>query len=70
MPKTWSSEAAGDVTCEICGSVYAVTIQRFPARDSDSFNCTVCNHLLNSWNSTACPSYELKQRGRVPDGGV
>ena len=67
MPKTWASESADDEICEKCGTVYAVTIRRFPVRDSDSFNCGVCDHLMNTWNSTAYPTYTLKELGKAPD---
>ena len=63
MVKTWSSGEGEDATCEKCGSVYSVTIHRFPVRDKDSFNCTVCGHLMREWNDTACPSFKLKSHG-------
>lgn len=62
MVKTWSSESSSDETCSKCGSIYSVEIKRFPIKDKDSFNCFVCGHLMNSWNSTSCPMYELKER--------
>ena len=66
MVKTWSSGAGADATCEVCGSIYAVTIHRFPSRDMDSFKCEVCGHLMFEWNDTRSPSFELKKRGKVP----
>jgi len=70
MVKTWASGQGGDVTCAKCGSVYAVTIRRFPHRDKDSYNCDVCGYLLDEWNSTSVPFYELKTRGTAPSGGA
>jgi len=64
MVKTWKSESAGDVQCEECGAIYSKTIHRFPIRDNDSFSCEVCGHLMDKWNSTFCPSYELKESKR------
>jgi hypothetical protein len=66
MAKTWSTEQAGEVTCRLCGSVYGVTTHHFPTRDKDSFSCLVCGTLLQEWNDTACPSFELKRRGNSP----
>lgn len=66
MVKTWSSGKGEDETCEICGSVYAVTIRRYPTRDKDSFRCVVCGNLMREWNDTAYPSFELKKRGKAP----
>lgn len=66
MVKTWSSEDAADAVCEKCGSVYAVRIHRVPMKDSDSFNCEVCGHLMNTWNATRIPEYKLKKAGSAP----
>lgn len=66
MVKTWSSAESGDVTCEACGSVYSVTTHRLPAKDRDSFNCIVCGNTMHTWNDTMFPSFELKQRGKLP----
>lgn len=63
MGKTFSRESAPDVTCPECGSVYSVVVYRSPARDSDHFDCQVCGTRIQQWNSTACPSYTLKERG-------
>lgn len=68
MVKTWSSGQGDDAVCDNCGSVYAVTIHRFPHRDNDSYNCVVCGHLIASWNSTACPSFKLIKRSTTPEG--
>ncbi len=62
MVKTWSSESSSDKSCSKCGSIYSVTMHRFPTRDNDTFNCQVCGNLMDSWNSTTCPMYELKLR--------
>jgi len=58
--KTWKSEKGYDEKCEQCGAIYAVTITRFPARDSDSFKCQICGNLMKKWNSTESYGYELK----------
>jgi hypothetical protein len=62
--KTWSNQDAGKETCSQCGSVYAVTIYRLPARDKDDFNCEVCGYEMRSWNDTEVPSFKLVQRGQ------
>lgn len=66
MVKTWSSSKVDDEVCKKCGSVYEVTMHRFPHRDEDSFNCFVCGNLMRKWNDTHCPMFELKQKGEVP----
>ena len=67
MVKTWSSEGAGKESCSECSSVYEVTITRFPMRDSDYFNCEVCGHEMQRWNSTEAPSFKLIERGQLPE---
>jgi hypothetical protein len=67
MIQTWSSGPGGEATCKKCGSVYSVTIYRAPARDSDSFNCEVCGHLMRKWNDTRIPSFTLKKAGKKPN---
>ena len=66
MIQTWSNGKGSDATCQKCGSVYAVKIYRLPAKDSDSFNCTVCGHLMHSWNNTRVPEFTLKAPGEKP----
>ncbi|MET4663474.1 hypothetical protein ABIC17_000366 [Sphingomonas sp. PvP056] len=62
MVKTWSSEERADETCEKCTAGYRVTVTRYPMRDKDSFNCTVCGHLMDEWNSTESKAYTLIKR--------
>ena len=50
MVQTWQSERRPNETCPECGSVYEVTVTRYPHRDKDSFECVVCNHKINEWN--------------------
>lgn len=57
--QTWTSEDAGVEICKNCGTQYSVTITRFPCRDHDTFNCTVCGDLLKEWNSTNSLSFSL-----------
>ncbi len=64
--KPWQTKPENDVACGQCGSVYEKTMQRFPMRDSDSFNCEVCGHRMDSWNSTSAPSYKLKEKKALP----
>lgn len=66
MVQTWSSGEEADVTCLKCGSVYSVTTYRLPVRDSDSFSCEVCNHLLRRWNERLVPNFTLKKAGEKP----
>ena len=62
MVKTWSNEEKDDVSCEHCGSVYSLNVERFPFREKGFFNCEVCGNLLKEWNSTHSPNFKLKQR--------
>lgn len=62
MPKTWSRTNDGEVTCEKCGSIYRKWVDRYPMRDDGRFNCSVCGHEMDSWNSTFSPSYDLIER--------
>lgn len=64
MIQTWSSGEGPDETCEKCGSVYSVRIYRLPSKDSDSFNCEVCGHLIRRWNDTRVPEFTLKVAGK------
>lgn len=66
MGKTWSSEKGTDAVCEICKSVYSVEIYRLPTRDSDSFSCEICGHLMRRWNDTRVPSFTLLKTGKKP----
>ncbi|HNA28658.1 MAG TPA: hypothetical protein PK437_01285 [Thiobacillaceae bacterium] len=61
--KTWSSEAAPDEICAVCGALYEVRIYRLPVKDQDSFYCEQCRNLLKSWSSTRVPEYKLKKQG-------
>jgi hypothetical protein len=62
MTKTWTSHDGGEKVCENCGSVYTVTYRNNPCKDSDYFNCEVCGHRVDQWNSTTYPEYCLKVR--------
>ena len=64
--QTWQSEPGTDEICSECGSVYAVVVSRFPARDKDKFDCVVCGHTIRSWNDTYSWSYTLKERAAWP----
>jgi hypothetical protein len=66
MPRTWSSEESNDITCTECGSVYAVTIERFPLRDNDKFKCEICGATVREWNDTVVPTFSLKSAGKQP----
>lgn len=66
MGKTWTRESAGTKSCPNCNSVYEVTLQRFPMRDSDYFNCEVCGHEMDRWNATEAPSFNLIEKGQPP----
>jgi transposase-like protein len=63
MVKTWDTNESPDITCDSCGSVYAVRTLHLPTRDSDKFNCEVCGKLLREWNSAHVPEFQLKTRG-------
>lgn len=64
MIRTWTSGESDDVKCEKCNSIYSVKIYRLPCKDSDSFHCTVCGHLIRKWNDTRVPEYTLKISGK------
>ena len=38
--------------CPQCGSLYEVTAEKIPQRDSDSIECTVCGAALMSWDGS------------------
>ncbi len=58
MVSTWKTEDQGLVSCEKCGSRYQRTVTRVPMRDSDYFDCDVCGHRMDAWNSTTFPTYK------------
>lgn len=66
MLHTWSKAMGDNATCERCGSIYSVEIRLFPLKDSDSFKCVVCGHLMLKWNCTRTPSFTLKTTGNKP----
>ncbi len=66
MVKVWGEGGGADKECDACGSVYAVTYQRFPSRESDGFNCEICGKELERWNSTHQPDFKLIKPGKKP----
>jgi len=60
--KTWSSGRLPDETCPACGSVYTVTVERFPAKDKGRFKCEVCGEVVREWHDTYDWTYVLKSR--------
>lgn len=60
--KTWSQEQRENTTCEKCGAEYTVVMKRYPMRDEDKFDCVVCGHRIDEWNSTCSPVYTLVSR--------
>lgn len=48
-------------TC-VCGAVYEVGEEHYPMSDRDSYDCDVCGHRLDSWNSSTVPVYTLVKR--------
>ncbi|WP_072389481.1 hypothetical protein [Hyphomicrobium sp. CS1BSMeth3] len=73
MVQTWGTGDGGTASCKKCGAEYKVTVKRFPMRDSDKFNCEICGELMNEWNSTQVPMYELISKpasssGDTPSG--
>lgn len=59
MVQTWDTGDATEVPCKICETVYERRIKRYPVRDRDEFRCEVCGTLIQAWNDTACPQYNL-----------
>jgi hypothetical protein len=45
-------------TCQ-CGAVYARTEAMAEGREINSFQCSVCDVTLESWNSAWVPSYQF-----------
>lgn len=70
MPSPWQNEPGPDESCPQCGSVYEVTVYRYPARDQGTFVCEVCGHTVRCWNSTHDWSFQLKKRGASPPSAV
>jgi transcription elongation factor Elf1 len=62
MVQTWKTRPGEDFTCPHCKAVYAVTITRYPTRDSDKATCQVCGEVMTTWNDTAVPNFTLKER--------
>jgi hypothetical protein len=60
MVQVWKSGAGDDFTCPSYGAVYAVKINRLPARDTDNATCVECKQIMAEWNSTVAPSFTLK----------
>jgi hypothetical protein len=42
-----------------CGTIYRRTEAMAPAREVNSFECTVCHETLESWNTAWVPTYKL-----------
>ncbi len=66
-PIMFEDEAATDVTCQHCGSVFQVTSTKLPVRDSGSIPCSVCGQLLMDWNGSRDYRAVLKKRGQPPE---
>jgi DNA-directed RNA polymerase subunit RPC12/RpoP len=66
MIQTWQSGGSVKARCLQCQSVYEKIEKRLPVRDSDYFNCQVCGHRMDTWNSTTVPSYRLVERKPWP----
>jgi transcription elongation factor Elf1 len=62
---TWSTYLDGTETCQKCNSVYEIRVTKLPARDSDYFNCEICGHQIDKWNSTESKSYRLLKKGEI-----
>ena len=45
-------------TC-VCGAVYNRTESMAPERQISSFECSVCDQTMESWNTAWVPSYRL-----------
>jgi stage III sporulation protein SpoIIIAA len=45
-------------TC-VCGAVYNRTASMAPERQISSFECSVCDQTMESWNTAWVPSYRL-----------
>ena len=63
----FEDEPAPDETCQHCGSVFQVTSTKVPVRDSGSIPCSVCGHLLITWNGSRDYRAVLKTRGQPPE---
>jgi hypothetical protein len=60
----WGSSDGSIATCLECGARYKVTMHRLPCKDSDSFNCVECGKLMNEWNDTEYPTYQIIDKDR------
>jgi transcription elongation factor Elf1 len=58
MVATWKTEDQGVVSCQNCGARYRRKVTRVPQRDADHYDCDVCGHRMDEWNSTQFPIYE------------
>jgi hypothetical protein len=64
MVRTWKSERRDDETCTKCGSVYEVSVTRYPVTDEGRFDCEVCGTLVRSWRDTYDWNYKLLKQGK------
>jgi Fe-S-cluster-containing hydrogenase component 2 len=42
-----------------CGAIYSRTEALVPDRQIASFECAVCNQVMETWNTASVPTYRL-----------
>jgi predicted Zn finger-like uncharacterized protein len=65
MPTDWIKGLGREFSCPHCGSVYAVTLNRYPSRNLDGAKCEICGKIMKAWDDTASPSFTLKIRADI-----
>ena len=67
LPLTmFEDEPEDDITCSECGSVYRVTSTKYSVRDSGTIHCSICGHMIHSWNGSRDYHATLKSAGIKP----
>jgi len=61
MVQVWKTGEGPDFTCPYCGASYSVQIRRYPTKEKDSAECSVCHQTMAEWNSTESRTYTLRK---------
>ena len=62
MPLTGAIPEGRSFFCPHCGALYAVTYSRLSDSDSNVARCVVCGQIMDKWDSTMVPNFNLIHR--------